>query len=110
MPTPHKYADVIKAWADGHEVQFSADGRPWQDITEGKTPVFFVSDYRSYQWRVKPQKKKGWMYVSKTHPVSAGHGGFISASKEAAQEYMKRYSGGRPIALIEIEYEEGQGL
>lgn len=47
--TPHKYADVIKAWADGYEVQYySKCNEAWED-----------QDYPSFnpdlEWRVKPE-------------------------------------------------------
>jgi len=48
---PHKHAELIKAWADGAEIQFSADKRlGWTDI---KTPVWAPA-YGGY--RIKPTK------------------------------------------------------
>ena len=50
VPTPHKYADVIKAWADGHEVQYSSFfGSEWHDAKE---PDFTTN----LNWRIKPDR------------------------------------------------------
>jgi hypothetical protein len=52
MPTPHKHAPVIKAYADGAEVQFyNTVAREWQDVAH---PAF----YDEYQYRVKPKPHK----------------------------------------------------
>ncbi|QHZ59766.1 hypothetical protein HWD03_gp085 [Alteromonas phage vB_AmeM_PT11-V22] len=45
-PTPHKYADVIKAWADGYEVQSFNCGK-WNDVNY---PTFNPD----LEWRIKP--------------------------------------------------------
>ncbi len=34
MKTPHKHADIIKAWADGAEIEFSFNGYEWRPIAE----------------------------------------------------------------------------
>ena len=46
-PTPHKYADVIKAWADGHKVQNFQMG----DWVDQDLPIFDPD----LEWRIKPQ-------------------------------------------------------
>ncbi len=48
MATPHKYADVIKAWADGHEIEYRMRGsRDWVHLS---TPSFDASgEYRVKQ-------------------------------------------------------------
>lgn len=45
---PHKWADVIRAWADGHEVQFLNGDGLW---TDDMSPSFYLS----LVYRVKPQ-------------------------------------------------------
>ena len=50
-PTPHKHAAVIKAWADGAEVQIlSLDGREWNCILR---PSFRTER----EYRIKPEPK-----------------------------------------------------
>jgi hypothetical protein len=43
----HKHAEVIKAWADGSQVQVKWDGVDWQD---SKDPVWFTE----WEYRIKP--------------------------------------------------------
>lgn len=45
---PHKYSDVIKAWADGELVQWSSNGVKWHDA---ESPSF---DSSNCFWRIKP--------------------------------------------------------
>ena len=54
--TPHKHADIIKAWADGAEIQHRLDNRDeWYTIpVAGKTqcaPAFKPE----WEYRIKPQ-------------------------------------------------------
>lgn len=48
---PHKYAEVIKAWADGKPIQRRLIGAHfWEDVDEH--PYF---DNTTLEWRVKPE-------------------------------------------------------
>lgn len=47
--TPHKHAEVIKAWADGAAVQIK-DGDSWFDMSEGQQPTW----RDDFEYRVKP--------------------------------------------------------
>ena len=49
MGQPHKHAAIIKAWADGAEVQYSLDERVWTDLP---SPMFANPDAT---YRVKPK-------------------------------------------------------
>ena len=49
MKTPHKHAELIKAWADGAEIEVR-DSLVWQETT---TPT-----WRGYfEYRIKPEPK-----------------------------------------------------
>ena len=49
--TPHPHAEIIKAWADGHPIQFrSAPDRPWNDIKKDCAPAFMAH----LEYRVQP--------------------------------------------------------
>jgi len=49
MATPHKYAALIKAWADGAEIQVKVFGKDlWRDITD---PA-----WNAEQYRIKPKE------------------------------------------------------
>lgn len=52
MKTPHKHAELIKAWADGAEIEYKEGWREWKKC-EGQTPVWDV--YTNY--RIKPEPK-----------------------------------------------------
>ena len=53
----HKHCDVIKAWADGAQIQFRALGdNSWSDINKW-TPRWS----EDHDYRVKPEKKQLWV-------------------------------------------------
>lgn len=51
MKTPHKHAALIKAWADGAEIEVSMDGSHWSDCRGA--PAFNVN----FKYRIKPEPK-----------------------------------------------------
>lgn len=64
MPTPHKHAAVIKAWADGAEIEVREPGGPWRKPLEN--PLWFTD--REYRVKPKPhkwQKEIDAFYVEK---------------------------------------------
>ena len=54
MNKPHKWAAVIKAWADGARIQYRdiEDGE-WFDLDPKKNPTWCID----FQYRVKPELK-----------------------------------------------------
>lgn len=53
---PHKYADVIKHWADGGEIQFKYQGSTnWETYAFHKS--FPYVDSPDLIWRIKPEAK-----------------------------------------------------
>ena len=57
MRTPHKHAEIIKAWADGAQVQCRNNVDPeWKDI--GHNPCWF----EEIQYRIKPEPKPDLVY------------------------------------------------
>ena len=59
MGKPHKHADLIKAWADGAEIQFKAPCEyGWRDCTH--------PDWQEVlQYRIKPKTVKYRLYLWK---------------------------------------------
>lgn len=56
MNKPHKYAEVIKAWADGKDVQYKhEDEEKWTDYVDGNGLGF---QHPNFLWRIKPEPKK----------------------------------------------------
>ena len=53
MNTPHKHAEVIKAWADGAEIEFRCPGKcEWDTLKGGH-----LQWYNDMIYRVKPEQK-----------------------------------------------------
>ena len=52
---PHKYADVIKHWADGGEIQYQYNGSYWVDY-ESSTNIPNIKA-GCFIWRIKPEVK-----------------------------------------------------
>lgn len=51
MKIPHKHADLIKAWADGAEIQFfDPQYKKWEDTYEPSWNTLFL-------YRIKPEPK-----------------------------------------------------
>lgn len=67
MGTPHKHAEVIKAWADGAEIQFKRivdPQRGWEDCVPN-SPNW----YSNYEYRVKPKMGRYRVALFNTGPA-----------------------------------------
>jgi len=53
MNKPHKHAAIIKAWADGAQIQEINDNHVWKDVGVNGAAVLF-SDISNY--RIKPKE------------------------------------------------------
>lgn len=53
MKTPHKHAELIKAWADGAQIQYKSQLRAERGWVDDPHPSFDVD----YEWRIKPEPK-----------------------------------------------------
>lgn len=67
MKTPHKHADLIKAWADGAEIviRWHAD-EPWQNCTAPRWD-------QDCEYRIKPEPKPDaidYVFVGAHHRIS----------------------------------------
>lgn len=59
--TPHKHADLIKAWADGAEIEERPRNGIWYTFDGG-----FWADSDEYEYRIKPEEKKPvkrWLWL-----------------------------------------------
>ena len=69
MPTPHKHAEIIKAWAEGAQIQVLIDTYPpsgeveqtWKDFGKDIAPIWVPS----YQYRIKPEPQviECWIHL-----------------------------------------------
>lgn len=67
MSKPHKYAEVIKAWADGKMVQFKYVRYPekgWSDWPQHHESVPGFCTLDIYEWRIKPQAVRYRRYLA----------------------------------------------
>ncbi len=54
MKTPHKHAELIKAWADGAEIQYQDSFEDWFDCQDDPRWAEHVT------YRIKPEPKPDW--------------------------------------------------
>lgn len=77
-PKPHKHAEVIKAWADGHKIQLMTPQGVWCDIEDTVQPSWL----EFCEYRVKP-KSDSYSYVGlNSHNTGAQ---WVSPTKIASQ-------------------------
>jgi hypothetical protein len=82
---PHKHAELIKAWADGHTIQRQSkiDGRWWdQDDPEWD---------EGYEYRIKPAEKQPdvrWLWANINGSISTT---FASIEQVNAQSHPEHW-------------------
>ncbi len=95
MPTPHKHAILIKAWADGAQIQFWSSGAGWADIFD---PAW--GDQVKY--RVKPAN------LVQFCPVTLDSGCPITLAawsvKEEALAHVESLRNKAPLGILRIEF------
>lgn len=97
--TPHRWADVLRAIADGEEVQFWHESdQKWVTIT---ITNFNPINNPTYQWRIKPKKQTVWVNVYFEGDLSGGYSSKREANERSAQ--------GR-VACVPLTFTEGDGL
>ena len=94
---PHKHCDLIKAWADGHEIQTFLKGE-WVDEP---LPCFFPDN----EYRIKPRtvKNVGWVNIHRYAGEPTHTRAFIYANLDDAAKYKNCVG---YIATAKIEWEE----
>ena len=93
---PHKHCELIKAWADGAEIQrrkFASD--EWVDTD----PDWQVGT----EYRIKPRtvKREGWAVIFKYNDGTP-----YLKSKIFASEYDAKRNSRMEKAIIKVEWEE----
>ncbi len=90
---PHKHAELIKAWADGAEIEYSREGYPWKKIVD---PTWSTTcDYR-----VKPEPKPDVVYYSTLMGV---RGSDYTKSNKASVHNIKHTYDGETGKLKSVE-------
>ena len=67
---PHKWAEVVKAWADGKPIQFRARGNTSWNDNDDVYPLFFSE---RLEWRVKPENIVIEGEISPNHHFNGGY-------------------------------------
>ena len=70
MKTPHKHAEIIKAWADGAEIEIYDDGT-WKK-------AWNPNWYEACVYRIKPEPKLDVVLYSFAHPLTTNNLGNVS--------------------------------
>ena len=112
QPMPHRWAEVIKAWADGKEIQwrYVEPGNNWVTYSSADRPstMLFSAD-QSCEWRIKPETKTGWIIIYNDNTLSK----LIHETEERCRYMSICANGGiaaNIAAIIPITYTEGEGL
>ena len=65
---PHKHAELIKAWADGADIQIKYPDTDWQDTVPN---WYLTKENMNAEYRIKPQPKEPqYVYVYKDGGMS----------------------------------------
>lgn len=85
MKTPHKHADLIKAWADGAEIEFRwTTDAPWKHVTN---PTWDVDSW--YRIKPKPDYVEKYFASGHTYFASGQHIGFVRVAEHWEHENLK---------------------
>jgi hypothetical protein len=73
MRTPHKFADAIKAWADGHDVQYRSLGSvPWHDLSNPFNGIPAFNAVHALEWRVKSTEYRVYLRNGSVYAITKG--------------------------------------
>lgn len=82
MTEKHIHCDVIKAWADGAEIEFRCNpDDPWALIDK------FPSWYEGYEYRVNPKPITKWYRVALFKTGNGVYFGFVSENDFLEKTY-----------------------
>lgn len=105
-PTPHRWAEVLKALADGHTIQHKYFSGVWEDYEPDPSAAFSpLYCLEHHSWRIKPTTRIGWINIYPCNEI-----GMIHPNKEDADKAIVFGQQGDRIACIPITYTEGEGL
>lgn len=97
---PHKHAKLIKAWADGHEVQFKTPGEGW--VSVGDYPCWMDNQ----EYRIKPAEKVvRWLWACNYKSTNV-FGWHLSGLVMSDEEMEDRRDNGVEYKKLEWSREE----
>lgn len=114
MGTPHKHAAVIKAWADGEEVEIKDISGVWRKVSSNELapPGFHPNN----EYRIKPKVQEIWINIypkapgrNTAHDLVYPHHTKEQADAAACWGSMAIPNSMR-IACVKVSFVEGEGL
>lgn len=102
--TPHRWTDVLRAIADGEEVQFLSMVLPQEWTTPANDNMNPIS-HPNHEWRIAPKKQKKhtvWVNVY----FGNNNNCFFYTNKDAANFH----AGTGRVACVPLTFTEGEGL
>lgn len=113
-PTPHPYAEILRAIADGKQIQWAIGktneeiARSWEDV-DPTSAIQCLAQYmgrKEHHFRIKPETKTGWIGIAK----GGGTWG-VCKTKEELIKFLQDHNWLEACAaIIEITYTPGEGL
>lgn len=108
MKPQHKFADILRAIADGKKVQWSnlsLSKIEWYDysVTDESATFYLMTAASHLKWRIKPEKIVQWFNI---YSVNDSFDAYGYSTKELADKNANGYR----IACIRVEFEKGEGL
>jgi len=101
MGTPHLHREIIKAWADGAEIQTRLDASVmWTDVVSD-SPSFSPT----FEYRIKPKivKREGWVNI---YRAIIGDDTRNAYGVHATAEAAKTAAAINVVATVKVEWEE----
>lgn len=113
MNQPHEFAEVIKAWADGKEIECNTslnDADKWLPY-DGKSGFMTESHGITFKYRIKPEPKYPETRMTKAEFLKASSEGVESGNPdtiEAAYQYVANAAIRRAIQDGDVVISEGK--
>ena len=97
--TPHKHCEVIKAWADGAEVQTRRDaGEMWTGIE-----FHCFSEHAEYRIKPRTVKRVGWVNI---YRAPGGTDTRNAYGVHPTEEIANTFAGDGCVATLRVAWEE----
>jgi len=94
--TPHKHAAIIKAWADGEEIQVKVGGDQWDDLVA-------CPNWKGIDYRIKPKFEKRYKYA-----YLSSHDGWTVSNEFYSEERWNKLMGQLESQKIEASGKDFQ--
>jgi len=83
MKTPHKHAEVIKAWADGCAIEYNIGNDVWVEM---HNPIWHANN----KYRIKPEPKPDVVKYMGVENINGAKGAFIDGNYFTVSHWFNR--------------------